>query len=200
LNSPARDPARRQLRRELLARRAAQPLAARRAAERLICAHLARAGWFRAGLPAALYLSRDSEVDTRPLLALARRRGCRVYLPRITDYVARRMLLVPERGARRVLNRYRIAEPRGGAHRTAAAFALILMPLVGFDAAGNRLGNGAGFYDRFLTDRRGRGGRPLLIGIAFECQRIDALAAAAHDVPLDAVITERGLRYFTRRP
>ena len=199
MNSPARDPARRQLRRELLARRAAQPLAARRAAERLICAHLARAAWFRPGLDVALYLSRDAEVDTAPLLRLAHRRGCRIYLPRITDYAAHRMLLVPERGARRDLGRYRIAEPRGGARRTAPAFDLILMPLVGFDNAGNRLGNGAGFYDRFLANRRGRYGKPLLIGIAFECQRLDALAANAHDVPLDAVVTERGLHHFQRR-
>jgi 5-formyltetrahydrofolate cyclo-ligase len=196
----ARDPVRARLRRELRARRAAQPRNVRRAAERLIRSHLARADWFRPGLTVGLYLSRDSEVDTAPLLTLARQRNCRVYLPRITDYVAHRMLLVRDRGARRVLNRYRIAEPRGGARLAAAAFPVILMPLVGFDAAGNRLGNGAGYYDRFLANRRGRYGKPLLIGIAFECQRLDALAVAAHDVPLDAVITERGLHYFRRRP
>ncbi len=190
---------RRTLRRELWARRAAQPLAARRVAGRLICAHLARAPWLRPGITIGLYLSRGSEVDTTALLALARRRGCRVYLPRITDYVANRMLLVRADGAGRTLNRYRIAEPRGAATLPAQAFALVLMPLVGFDGAGNRLGNGAGFYDRFLADRRGRYGRPLLIGIAFECQRLASLPAAAHDVPLDGVLTERGLHYFQRR-
>ena len=188
------------LRRELWARRAAQPRAARRAAEQLICAHLARAGWFRRGLKIGLYLSRDSEVDTGPLLSLAQQRDCRVYLPRIIDYVAHRMLLVRDRGARRVLNRYRIAEPRGGARLPVAAFPVILMPLVGFDSAGNRLGNGAGYYDRFVAYRRGRHSRPLLVGIGFECQRLHALDAAPHDVPLDAVITERGLHYFKRRP
>jgi 5-formyltetrahydrofolate cyclo-ligase len=187
------------LRRELWARRAAQPRAARRAAARLICAHLARAPWFRPGIAVGLYLSRDSEVDTSPLLALARRRGCRLYLPRITDFTAHRMQLVRDCGARRARNRYRIAEPRGAASLPAQAFALVLMPLVGFDNAGNRLGNGAGYYDRFVANRRGRGGRPLLIGIAFECQRLDALPTAAHDVPLDGVITERGLQYFRRR-
>jgi 5-formyltetrahydrofolate cyclo-ligase len=191
--------ARRSLRRELWARRAAQPLTARRAAARLICAHLARAPWFRPGIAVGLYLARDSEVDTAALLALARRRGCRVYLPRITDYAAHRMQLARDGGARRTLNRYRIAEPRGAATLPAQALALVLMPLVGFDRAGNRLGNGAGYYDRFVANRRGRGGRPLLIGIAFECQRLEAIPAAAHDVPLDGVITERGLHYFQRR-
>ncbi|HVN99669.1 MAG TPA: 5-formyltetrahydrofolate cyclo-ligase [Steroidobacteraceae bacterium] len=200
MNTLPLDPLRRTLRRELRARRAAQPPAARRAAERLICARLARAPWFRAGLDVALYLSRDAEVDTAPLLALARRRGCRVFLPRITDYAAHRMLMVPAAGAQRLLGRYRIAEPRGGARRPAAAFAIVLMPLVGFDGAGNRLGNGAGYYDRFLANRRGRHGKPLLIGIAYECQRLEALAPGVHDVPLDAVITERGLHCFQRRP
>jgi 5-formyltetrahydrofolate cyclo-ligase len=122
-----------------------------------------------------------------------------VYLPRITDYVAHRMLLVRAGGAGLTLNRYRIAEPRGAATLPAQGFALVLMPLVGFDGEGNRLGNGAGYYDRFLASRRGRYGRPLLMGIAFECQRLDALPSAAHDVPLDGVITERGLQYFRRR-
>jgi 5-formyltetrahydrofolate cyclo-ligase len=200
MTAPARDPQRMKLRRELWARRAAQPHAARRAAERLICSHLAAAGWFRPGLAVGLYLSRDSEVNTAPLLALARARGCRIYLPRIIDYVRHRMLLVRDDGPRRVLNRYRIAEPRAGESRPATAFPLILMPLVGFDGAGNRLGNGAGFYDRFVASRRGSRGLPRLVGIAFECQRVEALPAAAHDVPLDAVITELGLRYFKRRP
>jgi 5-formyltetrahydrofolate cyclo-ligase len=191
--------ARRSLRRELWARRAAQPAAARRAAGRLICAHLARAPWFRPGIAVGLYLSRDSEVDTAALLALARRRSCRVYLPRITDFVTHRMQLVRDGGAGRTLNRYRIAEPRGAATLPALALELLLMPLVGFDGAGNRLGNGAGYYDRFVANRRGRYGRPLLIGIAFECQRLAAIPIAPHDVPLDGVITERGVHYFQRR-
>ncbi len=180
-------------------RRAAQPRAARTAAERLIRAHLAHAPWLRPGMSVGLYVSRDSEVSTAPLRELARQRGCRVYLPRITDYLAHRMLLVPEPGTALLLNRYRIGEPRGGAHIALPALDLVLTPLVGFDAAGNRLGNGAGYYDRFLAPRLGRSGRPVLIGIAFECQRLPSLTPRAHDVPLDAVITECGLHYFQRR-
>ncbi len=187
------------LRRELWARRAAQPLAARAAAGRLICAHLARAPWLKAGAAVGLYVSRDSEVSTAPLRELARQRGCRVYLPRITDFAAHRMLLIRDPGTPLILNRYRIGEPGGGAHITLAALDVVLMPLVGFDAAGNRLGNGAGYYDRFLAPRLGRHGRPRLIGIAFECQRLAVLAPRPHDVPLDAIITERGLHDFQRR-
>jgi 5-formyltetrahydrofolate cyclo-ligase len=187
------------LRRHLWKVRAAMPRAARVAAGRRIAASLARSPWLRPGSAVALYVSRGSEVDTAPLRALARRRGCRVYLPRITNYAARRMLLLPEQDGPLRLNRYRIGEPPGAAAIRPPALAVVLMPLVGFDEFGTRLGNGAGFYDRFLTHRHGTRARPKLVGIAFECQRCQRLEAAAHDVPLDAVITERGIQHFGRR-
>ena len=189
---------RRALRRALWRNRDAMPRAVRAAGERLICASLAGSPWLRAGTAVGLYVSRGSEVSTVPLRALARRRGCRVYLPRITDFAARRMALLPDRGPPMRLNRYRIAEPVGGAPISPQALAVVLLPLVGFDEAGNRLGNGAGFYDRLLARRLGTRGAPQLVGIAFECQRCKTLPAAAHDVPLDAVITERGIQFFNR--
>ncbi len=72
---------------------------------------------------------------------------------------------------------------------------LVLVPLVGFDARGHRLGMGAGFYDRrfvFLRHRR-TWRKPLLIGLAFEVRRVERLAEAAHDVPLWGVVTERAV-------
>ena len=73
--------------------------------------------------------------------------------------------------------------------------AAIVLPLVGFDAAGNRLGMGAGFYDRhfaFLRHRR-TWHRPLLVGVAFDVQRIERLTEGLHDVQLFGVVTERGV-------
>jgi 5-formyltetrahydrofolate cyclo-ligase len=187
------------LRRKLWKIRDAMPRAARAAAERRIVASLARSPWLRPGSAVGLYVSRGSEVDTAPLRALARRRGCRVYLPRITHYAARRMMLLPEQDGPLRLNRYRIGEPVGVAAIRPQALAVVLMPLVGFDDFGTRLGNGAGYYDRFLTHRHGTRANPELVGIAFECQRCQRLEPAAHDVPLDAVVTERGIQYFRRR-
>ena len=72
------------------------------------------------------------------------------------------------------------------------------MPLVGFDARGNRIGMGKGFYDRhfayrlLLTHMR----RPALIGIAFAVQAVAELPTAPHDVPLDAIVTESSLHWF----
>ena len=184
------------LRRTMWRKRDALSLASRVAGERLICAALAHSPWLQPGSSVALYVSRGSEVSTLPLRALAHGRGCRVYLPRITDFDTRRMAMIRDSGDSMRLNRYRIAEPSGSAVTRASALDLVLLPLVGFDDAGNRLGNGAGFYDRYLAVRQGMQGSPVLVGVGFECQRIEQLQAAAHDVPLDAVITERGVQFF----
>lgn len=72
---------------------------------------------------------------------------------------------------------------------------VIIMPLLGFDARGTRLGYGGGYYDRTL-ERLSR--RPRLIGLAFAAQELDAIPCEPHDVPLDAVVTEQGVRNFAR--
>mgnify|MGYP001047756303 CR=1 FL=1 len=72
---------------------------------------------------------------------------------------------------------------------------LVLVPLVGFDRRGYRLGVGGGFYDRHFAFLRHRQSwqRPILLGIAFEVQRLDHFAEQSHDVPLWGVVTERGI-------
>ena len=71
------------------------------------------------------------------------------------------------------------------------------MPLLGFDARGQRLGWGKGYYDRYLAQRAAAAtapaGRPFAVGVAFACQQVPAIPSEAHDVPLDAVLTEGGL-------
>lgn len=70
---------------------------------------------------------------------------------------------------------------------------VILVPLLGFDAAGTRLGYGGGYYDRTLA---AMATRPMLVGLAFAAQRFDHIPRARHDVPLDAVVTEEGVLFF----
>ena len=78
---------------------------------------------------------------------------------------------------------------------------VVFMPLVGFDGEGNRLGMGKGFYDRAMSFRlrHPRSRRPLLVGLAFACQQVDSLPARPHDVPLDMLISERGILRFPGR-
>ena len=70
---------------------------------------------------------------------------------------------------------------------------IIIVPLLGFDKHGTRLGYGKGHYDRTLAIMSKK---PKLIGLAFAAQEIDFIPAAPHDVPLDAILTEAGLRHF----
>lgn len=74
---------------------------------------------------------------------------------------------------------------------------IILMPLLGFDRHGTRLGYGGGYYDRTLAHLVRR---PRLVGFAFARQEIDHIPRDAHDVPLDAIVTELGVRHFEKVP
>ena len=74
---------------------------------------------------------------------------------------------------------------------------LIIMPLLGFDATGTRLGYGGGYYDRTLEHLSRR---PRLVGLAFAAQELPAIPREPHDIPLDLVVTERGVRHFSQAP
>ena len=91
-----------------------------------------------------------------------------------------------------VTNRYGIPEPdvEPSSGLEARDLALAVMPLVGFDARGQRLGMGGGWYDRSFAFRRTHAAPPYLAGAAFSLQRVEAIAAEHWDVPLDAVCTE----------
>jgi 5-formyltetrahydrofolate cyclo-ligase len=198
-------PERARLRAELRARRRALPADERASASRQFARILRRANLLRPGRHVAVYVAHDHEADPSAIVRLARRNGCEMYLPAISDYRRRRMEF--RRYARDVRlrpNRYGIAEPERGASQRIAVrcLDLVLLPLVAVDPHGTRLGTGAGFYDRCLQHlRAGRGWRrPKLIGLAYEFQRVDALAARAWDVPLDALLTENGLYVLKGSP
>lgn len=188
----------RDMRRRLRGLRGALNPVERAAAERAIRAMLERLGVFRRGGHVALYLPMQGEVDLRPCLRLAQRRGTQLYVPRILSRRRRRMLFAPwtEDGVHRT-NPFGIAEPCTAAGaRPVIGLDTVVLPLVGFDAAGNRLGMGAGYYDRALRRRLDCGAswrRPRLIGVAYACQQVPAIPASPWDVALDLIVTERGV-------
>jgi 5-formyltetrahydrofolate cyclo-ligase len=178
------------LRREMRARRRSLPRVRRQFAERAIVRHLRTHAAYRRARSVALYWPSDGETDIRAIEAHARARGKRLYLPVVGH--GGRMAFAPwVRGGRLRRNRYGIPEPAGGRRLPAGLLELLVMPLVAFDAEGNRLGMGGGYYDRALAHRRRR---PSLVGIAFACQQAEAIPAQPWDVPLTCVITERGRR------
>lgn len=192
----------RELRRQLRAGRRAIPDADRRRYDRAIHASLRRLGVWQRGRRVAAFLSMPGEVDLRPSFDGAWRRGVRLYVPHIVSRRDGRMVFVPlEPGAPLRGNMFGIAEPLHGARGRIPVRHLdtILVPLVGFDPQGHRLGMGAGFYDRALQPRLVRTQpfrRPRLIGIAYSIQQVDRLEPASWDVALDLVVTEHGILHF----
>lgn len=177
-------------------RRQLSPLQQKKAA-RALYRQLAQHPLFRRARHLALYLPNDGEIDPRPLLREAQRRGKATYLPVLNAWPRTRMAfqrLMP--GERLVRNRFRIEEPRTNKARQRPVWTLdlVLMPLVGFDEEGGRLGMGGGFYDRSLAyrSRRKQGQKPTLLGLAHECQKVDRLPLASWDVRLQGTVTDGG--------
>jgi 5-formyltetrahydrofolate cyclo-ligase len=192
--------ARRSLRASLRARRRVISGAERARAARQLARHVDRTLKLRSGQRIGIYAATAEELDTSPLIALALRRGCRVYLPRIDRRSRVRTMrfvqLAPgplQRPLR--INRLGIGEPEGPELASARLLDVVFLPLVGFDRHGTRLGAGGGYYDRAFAFRRLRAvwHTPLLVGVAYALQQVDHIAPAAHDVPLDLVITESGV-------
>ncbi|SMF02171.1 5-formyltetrahydrofolate cyclo-ligase [Tistlia consotensis] len=73
---------------------------------------------------------------------------------------------------------------------------VLLVALVGFDEAGYRLGYGGGYYDRTLA---ALSPRPLTLGLGFELGRLPTIHPQPHDIPLDAIVTERGIAWHRSR-
>ncbi|MDF1607936.1 5-formyltetrahydrofolate cyclo-ligase [Hoeflea sp. YIM 152468] len=150
---------------------------------------------FDPGTIIAGYLPIRSEPDLRPLLARLRHRGARICLPVVLDretIVFRE--LVP--GAELISTGFGTLGPGSEAQELDPD--VLMMPLSAFDAKGNRLGYGAGHYDRAIARLRGKGLSPRLVGTAFGFQQADAVPAEPHDVPLQMILTEQGLRSLSQ--
>lgn len=187
-------PARRSLRAELNARRRAVSAAGRAAAARRAALNADRALHLATGQRIAVYAALAAELDSAPLIALARSRGCRIFLPRIDRRRRSRVMRFVELEGVLRENRLGIGEPAGSTTIGARWLDLVFLPLVGFDRRGLRLGAGGGFYDRAFAFRQLRRvwHKPLLVGFGYAFQQVERLAAAPHDVLMDAVATDEG--------
>lgn len=195
----------RDARRRLRALRLSLAPAERHAAEEAIAETLGRLKVFGPGRRVAVYLAMRGEVDLAPSLALAWRLRSQLYAPCIVNRRRREMAFVPlGRDVPTRAGAFGIEEPVAAASRRLPLlrFDAILVPVLGFDADGNRLGLGAGFYDRALRARRRSAAawrRPRLVGIAFACQQVPRIEPSPWDVPLDLVVTEAGIIRPRRR-
>lgn len=156
---------------------------------------LASTDLFRNSRRIGIYLAHDGEIDLTYLLPrmLILRKHC--YLPALRPMLPNRLWFAEYRyGDRLLQNKYGIFEPDIRRHKPIPIWGLdlVLVPLVAFDASGNRVGMGGGFYDRTFAYLKTRGAwhKPKLIGMAHELQRIDSILKNPWDIPLDGIVTE----------
>jgi 5-formyltetrahydrofolate cyclo-ligase len=159
--------------------------AARRSASGVVPAWPPFTALLSPGLVVASYVPVGGEADPAPLERAALAAGCRLALPHVVDRATPLAFLAWDAGIALTEGPFGLRQP--GADHPPLAPDIVLTPLVGFDRRGNRLGQGAGHYDRafaaFPAARR--------IGIAFAVQESDRLTPDPWDVPLHAIATER---------
>lgn len=141
----------------------------------------------------ALYISHDNEIDLSEIMSRARELNKSIYLPILSDNNELTFYEINS-NTRFIKNKFGIDEPvvSNQSPVSPTELDLMLIPLVAFDAQCNRLGRGAGYYDRTLqfTKNISRDERPVLIGVAYEFQKVDQLIPEAWDVKMDCIVTE----------
>ena len=167
--------------------KAAVPDAGERLAERLD-ELLAALG--REPAVAALYLPMGSEMDPLPLAHALAARGVRLAMPRADLIDSPLDFHVWRPGDPIEADASGSAAPLHSTERLDPD--LVLMPLIAFDRAGGRLGQGGGYYDRTLEQLAERDPRPAFVGLAFAGQEARQVPADLHDQKLDGVLTENG--------
>ncbi|WP_286804998.1 MULTISPECIES: 5-formyltetrahydrofolate cyclo-ligase [unclassified Marinimicrobium] len=193
-------PDKKQLRQRLRARRNGLTAQEHRDAAHAVARQISRTAEFIRSRRIAVYWPNDGEIDPTPIVERAWQLGKQCYLPVLHPIQPRRLWFVLwQRDTPLYPNRYGIPEPNPYREpRLAAPFLnLVLLPLVGFDANGGRLGMGGGFYDRTFAFKAGDGHipgyGPDLFGLAHACQEVPALPIEPWDIPLTAVVTDRGV-------
>ena len=186
------------LRQQFRALRRAIPPAERHTAARQLARQVGSLKVFVNAHHIAAYLAVDSELDPAPLLERAWALGKQVYLPVLAGNPAAHLLFAPYYpDAAMQPNRFGILEPDVPAVELLSPqrLDLVFTPLVAFDTRSTRLGMGGGFYDRTFAFRRNPAHlpRPLLLGLAYELQKVAELPRQSWDIPLDGIATEQAL-------
>jgi len=140
---------------------------------------------FKSARVAMFFASFRSEVDTGPMIRHALTSGKRVILPKVKG---KDLALFEIRDFQKDVSpgAWGIPEPVASNPIDLAEIDLIVVPGVAFDGRGNRLGYGAGFYDRLL-----HAFTKAIVALAFENQIVPRIHADPHDVPMEKIVTEK---------
>ncbi len=140
------------------------------------------------------YWPLGDELDCRPALEALVAAGARVALPVVAGQGHALIFRAWAPGDALEQGPYGTMHP--GPRAPVVCPQILLVPLIAFDLAGQRLGYGAGYYDRTINALRAKG-QLTAVGLAYDAQRVDAVPAGGHDQELDAVITNAGALWFT---
>jgi 5-formyltetrahydrofolate cyclo-ligase len=163
------------------------------AASRAICAWVVLLAAFRQAAHVVAYVAHRGEIDPSGVIEAALAGGKSVYFPRVEGS---RLEFLEAAPGDLTPGPYGIPEPRDGRQLPASVSdAIFLVPGVGFDPAGTRLGRGGGHYDRALAMYP----RGLRVGLTSEAELASTLPREAWDQPMDAIVTERRLLWSAAR-
>ncbi|MCP1660475.1 5-formyltetrahydrofolate cyclo-ligase [Neisseria perflava] len=189
-----------ELRRHLRRLRRDLPAAERAAATRVINNQLKR--HIKRGKKIGVYWAIGTELDVGTFIQTALQRGAQPYLPYI-ERKTRRMWFTPYTGekgqqAERKRNGLKVYIPQFAGRKTRVHnLDLLLIPLVGIDRQGYRIGQAGGFYDATLSAMQHRR-QTRTLGVGFHCQLVEEIPREAHDLPLNGFLSERGTLRFRR--
>jgi len=137
------------------------------------------------------FLPYQSEIDVRPLMARLAEAGMVTALPVVAGRNRPLLFRAWRPGDHTEPGAWNIPVPLASAAEVVPD--VLLVPMLAFDSGGYRLGYGGGFYDRTLEALR-RTGKPVAVGVAYAAQEVHHVPHAAHDQPLDWILTEMGAR------
>jgi len=180
---------RKALRAELLARRMAIPRKQRQQLNFAVTRNLLEAFPLLRQASIGFYRPMQGEFDPRLALRMLRKQGAVTALAVVAEKNAPLEFREWRPGVRMRRGLFGLPVPEG---TRALLPQVLLIPPVGFDAQGYRLGYGGGYFDRTLGGMRAQ---PLKIGVGFEASRIPTIHPQPHDVPLDFVVTEAGVHF-----
>ena len=179
-------------RRAAIAARRALDTDTRLTLSRIISDRVTRMHEFTASDSVACYLPAPDEVDPGKVIERAWRMKKRVYAPVVDENFRMRFVQLTAETALRK-NRFGLWEPVSGSQISPRKIDLVITPVVAFDNCRNRIGMGGGYFDRcfaFLNHKK-HWLRPKLLGLAFECQRVEKINPSPWDIQLYQIVTER---------
>ncbi|EKD74892.1 MAG: hypothetical protein ACD_44C00308G0007 [uncultured bacterium] len=146
----------------------------------------------------ASYYAHQNEVETKGILEQAQQTKKIIYLPVLQNTTNTLLFSKYTPGEKLISNCYGIPEPENKNFIFSSKLELVLVPLLAFDMQGNRLGSGQGYYDRTFAFLKNDAEckKPVLVGLAYECQKVDCLPVEAWDIPLSYLVTEKKIYEF----